>query len=115
MSPGQHSLQLRLIGLILAAVLLFGLVAGIQSHRNALHEADELFDAQLAQLGQTLLAVAIHADDDDTASTGPSAHKYQRALAFQVWSTEHDQHRLLLHSGKSAAALPDPQIGRAHV
>ena len=108
MSPGQHSLQLRLIGLILAAVLLFGLVAGIQSHRNALHEADELFDAQLAQLGQTLLAVAIHADDDDTASTGPSAHKYQRALAFQVWSTEHDQHRLLLHSGKSAAALPDP-------
>jgi two-component system sensor histidine kinase QseC len=103
-----HSLQLRLIGLMLAAVLLFGLIAGIQSYRNALHEADEIFDAQLAQLGQTLLAVAIHADDDETASTGPIAHKYQRSLAFQVWSTEHDQPRLLLHSGKSAAALPDP-------
>lgn len=104
----QHSLQIRLIGLMLGAMLLFGLVAGIQSYRNALHEADEIFDAQLAQLGQTLLAVAIHADDDETESTGPIAHKYQRSLAFQVWSTEHDQPRLLLHSGKSAAALPDP-------
>lgn len=104
----QHSLQIRLIGLMLGAMSLFGLVAGIQSYRNALHEADEIFDAQLAQLGQTLLAVAIHADDDETESTGPIAHKYQRSLAFQVWSTEHDQPRLLLHSGKSAAALPDP-------
>lgn len=111
-----HSLQLRLIGLMLAAVLLFGLIAGLQSYRNALHEADEIFDAQLAQLGQTLLAVAIHADDDETASTGPIAHKYQRALAFQVWSTEHDRLRLLLHSGKSAAALPDtlPEQGFSH-
>lgn len=112
----QFSLQTRLIGLMLAAVLLFGLAAGIQSYRNALHEADELFDAQLAQLGQTLLAVAIHADDDETESTGPIAHKYQRALAFQVWSTEHDQPRLLLHSGKSAAALPEtmPEEGFSH-
>jgi len=112
----QHSLQVRLIGLMLAAVLLFGLVAGIQSYRNALHEADELFDAQLAQLGQTLLAVAIHADDDETASTGQVAHKYQRALAFQVWSTERDRPRLLLHSGKSAVALPGtlPEEGFSH-
>lgn len=108
MTLRQHSLQIRLIGLMLGAMSLFGLVAGIQSYRNALHEADEIFDAQLAQLGQTLLAVAIHADDDETESTGPIAHKYQRSLAFQVWSTEHDQPRLLLHSGKSAAALPDP-------
>ena len=116
MKPGAHSLQLRLIGLMLAAVALFGLIAGIQSYRNALHEADEIFDAQLAQLGQTLLAIAIHADDDETASTGPVAHKYQRSLAFQVWSTEHDRPRLLLHSGKSAAALPDllPEEGFSH-
>lgn len=116
MTMRTHSLQLRLIGLMLGAVLLFGLLAGIQSYRNALHEADEIFDAQLAQLGQTLLAVAIHADDDETSSTGPIAHKYQRSLAFQVWSTEHDQPRLLLHSGKSTAALPDalPKPGFSH-
>lgn len=110
------SLQARLVALMLAAVTLFGLLAGYESYKNALHEVDEIFDAQLAQLGQTLLAVAIHADDDETESTGPIAHKYQRALAFQVWSTEHDRPRLLLHSGKSAAALPEklPEEGYSH-
>ncbi|MDP3483174.1 MAG: ATP-binding protein [Sulfuricella sp.] len=110
------SLQARLVALMLVAVTLFGLLAGYESYKNALHEVDEIFDAQLAQLGQTLLAVAIHADDDETESTGPIAHKYQRALAFQVWSTEHDQPRLLLHSGKSATALPDllPEEGFSH-
>lgn len=110
------SLQARLVALMLVAVTLFGLLAGYESYKNALHEVDEIFDAQLAQLGQTLLAIAIHADDDETESTGPIAHKYQRALAFQVWSTEHDQPRLLLHSGKSAAALPDrlPEEGFSH-
>ena len=110
------SLQARLVALMLAAVTLFGLLAGYESYKNALHEVDEIFDAQLAQLGQTLLAVAIHADDDETESTGPIAHKYQRTLAFQVWSTEHDRPRLLLHSGKSAAALPEklPEEGYSH-
>ena len=110
------SLQARLVALMLAAVTLFGLLAGYESYKNALHEVDEIFDAQLAQLGQTLLAVAIHADDDETESTGPIAHKYQRALAFQVWSTEHDRPRLILHSGKSAAALPEtlPEEGYSH-
>jgi two-component system sensor histidine kinase QseC len=102
------SLQTRLVALMLIAVTLFGLLAGYESYKNALHEVDEIFDAQLAQLGQTLLAVAIHADNDETEDTGKTAHKYQRSMAFQVWSTEHDQPRLLLHSGKSAAALPDP-------
>jgi two-component system sensor histidine kinase QseC len=116
MNFSKLSLQARLVALMLAAVSLFGLLAGYESYKNALHEVDEIFDAQLAQLGQTLLAVAIHADDDETESTGPIAHKYQRALAFQVWSTEHDQPRLLLHSGKSAAALPDtlPEEGFSH-
>ncbi len=110
------SLQARLVALMLVAVTLFGLLAGYESYKNALHEVDEIFDAQLAQLGQTLLAIAIHADDDETASIGPIAHKYQRALAFQVWSMEHDQPRLLLHSGKSATALPDqlPEEGFSH-
>lgn len=110
------SLQARLVALILIAVTLFGLFAGYESYKNTLHEVDEIFDAQLAQLAQTLLAVAIHADDDETESTGPIAHKYQRALAFQVWGTEHGQPRLLLHSGKSADALPEtlPEEGYSH-
>ncbi len=102
------SLQARLVALMLAAVTLFGLLAGYESYKNALHEVDEIFDAQLAQLGQTLLAVASHADDDETEDTGQAAHKYQRTMAFQVWTTEEGSPRLLLHSGTAPAALPDP-------
>ena len=102
------SLQTRLVALMLGAVMLFGLVAGYESYRNALHEVDEIFDAQLAQLGQTLLAVATHADDDETEGTGPIVHKYQRTMAFQVWGSEDGKPRLLLHSRNAPAALPEP-------
>jgi two-component system sensor histidine kinase QseC len=104
----QLSLQARLVALMLVAVTLFGLLAGYESYKNALQEVDEIFDAQLAQLGQTLLAVASHADDDETEDTGPAVHKYQRTMAFQVWATEKDTPRLLLHSGAAPEALPDP-------
>ena len=48
------SLQARLVALMLVAVTLFGLLAGYESYKNALHEVDEIFDAQLAQLGPDL-------------------------------------------------------------
>ena len=44
------SLQARLIALMLGAVILFGLLAGYESYRNALHEVEEISDAQLAQI-----------------------------------------------------------------
>ncbi|MDO9063581.1 MAG: ATP-binding protein [Sulfuricella sp.] len=102
------SLQARLVALMLVAVTLFGLLAGYESYKNALHEVDEIFDAQLAQLGQTLLAVAYHADGDETEDTGRAVHKYQRTMAFQVWTTDDGAPRVLLHSGTAPAALPDP-------
>lgn len=103
----QQSLQFQLIALMLAAVVLFGLLAGFESYRNALHEADEIFDAELAQLGQTLLAVAANADDDKIEEVGPIAHKYQRALAFQVWSNDDGERRLLLYSSNAPTTLFD--------
>jgi len=116
------SLQARLIALMLGAVILFGLLAGYESYRNALHEVEEISDAQLAQIGQTLLAVASHAvashavashavashaDDDATEDAVPAAHKYQRKIAFRVWSSEKGTRRLLLHSRNDREALPD--------
>ena len=43
------SLQARLVTLMLAAVAVFGLLASYKSYQNALHEVDEIFDAQLAE------------------------------------------------------------------
>lgn len=113
MSSPNTSLQTRLTLLVLGTVLLFGLLAGYESYKNALLEADEIFDAQLAQFAQSLMIVAAHADVDDdepTEQMPPHVHKYQQALAFQVWSTHDKSPRLLLRSdnvaGMNTAQIP---------
>ncbi|MHB9119455.1 MAG: sensor histidine kinase N-terminal domain-containing protein, partial [Burkholderiales bacterium] len=109
MSFRRLSLQTRLVALMLAAMVLFGLVAGYESYENALQEADELFDAQLAQNAQTLLAVATHGDDDDREEDiGPGVHKYQQAMLFQVWAADEDKLRPLLRSSNVPRSLLDP-------
>ena len=62
------------------------------SYRSALHEADELLDAQMAQTAQTLLALtARRAAEESTegetivSDTGAPRHKYQPKLMFQLW------------------------------
>ncbi len=97
------SLQVRLTLLILGTVLLFGLLAGYESYRNALKEADEMFDAQLAQFAQSLMVVAAHTDDEQTEAMPALTHKYQQTLAFQVWSTSEQPARLVLRSDNLAA------------
>lgn len=76
------------------------------SYADAHHEIDELFDAQLVQSAQSLLAlrgVEGDDDDDDHAPPPPVRHRYQAALEFQLWD-HHD--RLLLRSpGAPAIAL----------
>ncbi|MDZ4201243.1 MAG: ATP-binding protein [Gallionella sp.] len=94
------SLQTRLTLLVLGSVLLFGTLAGYESYKNALHEADELFDAQLAQFAQSLMLVANDLDDDRTASLPPSAHKYRQEFVFEIWATEDGETRLLLRSNE---------------
>ncbi|MHB9119589.1 MAG: ATP-binding protein [Burkholderiales bacterium] len=109
MSFRRMSLQARLVALMLAAMVLFGLLAGYESYENAMQEADELFDAQLAQNAQTLLAVATHGDDDDREEDiGPGVHKYQQAMLFQVWATDESVPRLVLRSSNAPRNLLDP-------
>ena len=102
----KTSIQTRLTLLTLCTVLLFGLIAGYASYGNALHEVDEIFDAQLAQFAQNLMVVATHTDGDadyeQTEPMPPHAHKYQQTLAFQVWNTNKSYPRLLLRSNNLA-------------
>ncbi len=99
------SLQGRLIFGAIAVLLVCALAAGYGGYRAARHEADELFDAQLAQVGQTLLTLARAGDDDIAEEIGKSRHHYQTRLVFQVW-----------HGGTQDAAphllLRSPGIGR---
>ena len=100
MNVQQVSIQTRLTLLVLCTVLLFGMIAGYASYENALHEADEIFDAQLAQFAQNLMLVSAYtdADHEQTEPMLPHIHKYQQTLAFQVWNTNNVGPRLLLRS-----------------
>lgn len=100
----QTSLQTRLTLLVLCSVLLFGLIAGYASYKNALQETDEIFDAQLAQFAQNLMVVATHTDRDEEQADPmpPHIHKYQQTLAFQIWDTHTENPHLLLKSDNIA-------------
>ncbi len=90
------SLQRRLLVLLLGGVTIGWLVTMSFSYFDAHHEIDELFDAQLAQAAQTLLALASeYDDDDDIAELSRDGHKYQKRVVFQLWD---NQGHLLLRS-----------------
>ena len=102
MTTAWFSLRRRLLGLLLGGVAAAWLATMVFSYIDAHHEVDELFDAQLAQAAQTLLALAGHEEGDDIEDLGDVAHKYQRRLRFQIWRADG---KLLMRS-KNAPETP---------
>lgn len=105
----MNSLRAKLLLSLLAIISAAWLAAAVFIYLDAHHEIDELFDAQLAQSAQVLLAQAGHdlreaREDDDgiAAETAGIGHKYQRKIAFQIW----DEHGRLLLRSASAPAKP---------
>lgn len=101
-----RSMTLRLVAALLVAALAFGGFAGYASYHSALHENDEIFDAQLAQVAQTLLAIGAFADSEHATDPGKLVHKYQNTLYFQLWREENGELRPLLRSRGEVAELP---------
>lgn len=113
MSTVWFSLRRRLLGLLLGGVAAAWLVTMVFSYLDAHHEVDELFDAQLAQAGQTLLAIASHeahegSDGGEIDNLGEAMHKYQRRLRFQIW---HDDGSLLMRSNNAPDAPLTTEMG----
>lgn len=107
------SLKARLIASTLGLVVVLWLCAAALTWLEARHEAEEIFDAHLAQAAALLIAqhaavpadearVADDGDDDHDRERGgdendrhaPELHRYARKVAFQVWAGD----RLLIHS-----------------
>ena len=88
MTTTWFSLRRRLLGLLLGGVAAAWLVTMVFSYIDAHHEVDELFDAQLAQAAQTLLALASHDEGEGVEDLGEATHKYQRRLRFQIWRAD---------------------------
>ena len=107
MTTTWFSLRRRLLGLLLGGVAAAWLVTMVFSYIDAHHEVDELFDAQLAQAAQTLLALASHDEGEGVEDLGEAAHKYQRRLRFQIWRADG---KLLMRSN-NAPESPLTQAG----
>jgi two-component system sensor histidine kinase QseC len=104
-TPSTPSLKRRLIVLLLAGTAAFwALVAGL-SYYNAHHEVDELFDVQMAQLGHTLLALAL-ADGDGPDASVPWPHLGQGHRRHGL----HEEPRMMfqLRDGKGKLLLRTP-------
>ena len=102
MNTAWFSLKRRLLMLLLGGVAAAWLGTFVFSYFDAHHEVDELFDAQMAQAAQTLLALANHDKVSPIENLGEAAHKYQRRLRCQLWNAEG---RLLMRS-QSAPETP---------
>lgn len=103
------SLRRHLLVLLLGGVSLGWLASMALSYLDAHHEIDELFDAQLVQSAQTLLAMASEYDgDDDVAELDADGHKYQRKIVFQMWD---DEGHMLLRSRQAPTTPLSTVVG----
>ncbi len=101
------SLRRRLLLMLLGGVAIGWLATLVWSYADAHHEIDELFDAQLVQAAQALLARRHeHTRDEGVDAPEHAGHPYQSALKFQIW---HDDGRLAARSPNA----PDTPLARA--
>ncbi|MDD3530816.1 MAG: ATP-binding protein [Gallionellaceae bacterium] len=107
----RRSIHFRVLVPVLLAVVVVGLVTAVMSYRRAVHEIDELFDAQLAQQVHLMLALVHDLDDDEATPPHIHGHKYEHQLLFQIWRVDDGQGKLLIRSPGSSLAWPD---GVAH-
>jgi two-component system sensor histidine kinase QseC len=98
-----NSLRLRLLAGTLAIVTLIWLALAFSAWQSARHEAEEIFDAHLAQTA-ALLAVFVSDEADELDEHLPS-HRYARKVAFQIWE---DGKKLLTHSLNAPDELLSP-------
>lgn len=96
-----HSLRLRILFGVLAAVCIAWLAVAVFAYRAALHEAEELLDAHLAQSATLLLSFI--GDEAHELAEHPPRHRYDKKVAFQVWE---GGTQLLTHS----EAAPDTRL-----
>lgn len=130
------SLTRRLTLTVTALVLVMALIASISSYFESNHELEEVFDAELAQstrMVQGLVRYLSHSqslpelkaaledtlqlppgaeneEDEDEILPDGSGHKYEKKIAFQIWS---DKDRLLLSSPALTGRSERPEPGYA--
>ncbi len=97
--PASYSLRRRLVWLLTSAVAIIWLLATLVVYQRAHHEADELLDAQLTQVADTLLAIVSGGEVDHfVKELRKHTHHYPVPIAFEVWISKDGATRRLLTS-----------------
>ncbi|HMM46824.1 MAG TPA: histidine kinase dimerization/phospho-acceptor domain-containing protein [Thiobacillaceae bacterium] len=88
--PASYSLRRRLVWLLTATVAAIWLVAAAVVYRQAHHEADQLLDAQLMQVADTLLAIVSGGEVEHfVEELQEHADRARVPIAFEIWYGEH--------------------------
>ena len=103
-----YSLRKRLLVWLLLAISLLWLAVATSGFLRAHHEADEIFDAQLAEVALTLLAVGHVGRSEVAPEITDYLHKYQQRILFQVWRLEPGQPPRLVVRSANAPQTPLP-------
>ena len=111
MTKRPHSLQSRLLALVLGVVVAVWLVTAAVTWRDVHHELDELLDSHLAQAAALLVVQqAGEIEDDDHAVDAPTLHRYAPKVAFQIFHAG----RLALRSANAPATPMVADAERDH-
>lgn len=80
-----YSLRNKMLLMLLLSML--GVMTGVSvlGYKMAFREAEEVFDAQLAEMAQVMLRDPFRHGTDAETRLKISAHSYQQKLAFQLW------------------------------
>lgn len=102
-----HSIQGRLLGLVLGLVVVIWFVTAMLAWVDVCHELDELLDSHLAQAAALLVVQqAREVEDDDRGLDAPTLHRYAPKVAFQVFH----EGRLAMRSS-NAPVMPMLDLG----
>ena len=99
-----YALRSRLIAILVAVVGVLWVGAAALSFRTAHHEADAVFDAQLVQMAEVLLALASAGEAEHVVhELEEHAYRYALPLRYQVWHVDDGRMRLLARSVQTPA------------
>ena len=107
----NYSLRHRLVWLLTSAVAAIWVLSTLVVYQRAHHEADELFDGQLTQVGETLLAIVAGGEVEHfVKELQKHARRSQVPIAFEIWISEDGEARRLVtspgHAVFEAGATP---------
>lgn len=104
---GRVSIQARLLSLTLSVLLLVVLITAWLGYSMAMHEADELMDAQLAQQARIIYALGHDSDDQPVVLPDEPTVSYESRLFFQIWEDEDGKAELIMRSSGAPLVWPE--------